>query len=98
MISGHLTDAMAMSVGTASGQASSVVLNSPLCYGNETFLLECPGAVFLTTPSCQASSDAGVICNERQCKDYLLYHFCSVSVCHYTHDCSLPFERRDICC
>ena len=61
------SDAVAMTM-AAFGQGSGPVLLSLLqCYGNESYLLDCPGAVFQTTSPCQHSRDVGVACNERPC-------------------------------
>ena len=59
----------------AFGQGSGPVLLSTLqCFGNESYLLDCPGAVLQSSPPCQHSRDVGVTCNERPCM-YLLIIF-----------------------
>ena len=60
-------DAVA-ATGAAFGQGTGTVfLNALQCYGNETNLTQCAGAVFGTAP-CSHSRDAGVTCRLRQCK------------------------------
>lgn len=61
------SDAVAVTMGAFGQGSGPVLLNSLQCHGNETQLLECPGAVFLTTSPCQHSQDVGVVCNERPC-------------------------------
>lgn len=52
----------------AYGQGSgSVFLTTLQCTGNETSLINCSGAGFLTNPPCQHSRDAGVMCQRKQC-------------------------------
>ena len=52
----------------AYGQGSGSVLQTTLqCIGNETALINCSGASFLTNPPCQHSRDAGVMCQRKQC-------------------------------
>ena len=64
----YFSDAVAMTMGAFGQGTGPILLSSLQCYGNETYLLECPGTDFQTTPPCQHSRDAGVVCNERPCK------------------------------
>ena len=66
----------------------SVLLNSLQCYGNESNILKCPGALSQAMSPCHTSRDAGVICNQRPCKSMLAlillpYHVVS-------HDTAYP--------
>lgn len=58
--------------GAAFGQGTGLVLiNGLQCFGNETSLIQCPGADFVSS-SCPHSRDIGVTCQVRQCKLGLL--------------------------
>ena len=62
-----LVDPLAAS-GAAFGQGTGLVLiNGLQCFGNETSLIQCPGADFVSS-SCPHSRDIGVTCQVRQCK------------------------------
>ena len=67
-----------MSMGSFGQGSGSVLLDSLQCFGNETYLLECPGAIFQLMSPCQHSRDAGVMCNDKQCKERLQV-YCIVS-------------------
>ena len=65
----HYTGAVALS-NAAYGQGSgSVLLTSLQCAGNETFLVNCSGAGFLNSQTCQHTRDAGVMCQRKQCNN-----------------------------
>lgn len=64
----HFTGAVAQS-NAAFGQGTGNVLVTTIqCTGNETSLIECPGAGFLDNQPCQHTRDAGVTCQRRQCE------------------------------
>lgn len=67
MVSLTLSGAVARSSAAYGPGTGSVLLSTLQCAGNETSLINCSGAGFLTTPPCQHTRDAGVVCQRKQC-------------------------------